>query len=159
MKLSKLKRDWNLCDSKDVEDFERKIRFNLPEDYREFLIEKNGGYLDVACLFTVKQGDISVEEGIEIFYGINSPKIANLSDRFDNYHLNQRRMPDYLIPIGRDQGGNQICMLLNNRMYGYIVFWDRDHEIDFEDIEQASNPLSNCSLIAKSFGGFLEKLK
>lgn len=159
MKNFKLKRDWNECESKSIKDFEKKIRFNLPDDYTEFLLKKNGGHFDAAASFPLNVGHgRTVDEGIETFYGINAKPEFDLSDRFDTYHVNQRRMPDYLIAIGRDQGGNQICMLLNNQMFGSIVFWDHEKEVDFDEPEEAREPLKNCLLIAKTFSAYLETL-
>ncbi|WP_141732404.1 SMI1/KNR4 family protein [Oligoflexus tunisiensis] len=159
MLKNKLSKEWGSCTPQELESFERNIGFRFPDDYRAFILESNGGTLDSAMVFKCDNKGRMIEEGIETFYGLGAPNWADIQRAYQTYHINQRRMPDYLIAIGSDAGGNQIAMLLNNLAFGYVVYWDHENEVDFDDPEDAKNPLRNCSLIAKSFTDFVAMLQ
>lgn len=159
MLKDKLTKEWGSCTHQDLESFERKIGFRFPDDYRAFILDSNGGTLDSAMIFKCSNQGKMIEEGIETFYGFGAPSWADIQRAYQTYHINQRRMPDYLVSIGRDAGGNQIAILLNNLAFGYVVFWDHDNEVDFDDPEEAKNPLRNCTLAAKSFSEFVAMLQ
>ena len=125
-----------------LRDFERINGVQLPQQYREFLLKYNGGY-PKPYYFT-----ISKEQGIcmvNIFYGIGE-MYDNLDKKIDIF---DDILDAGFIPIADDSGGNQICLGLTEKYFGDVYFWI--HDEDPED-------MGNMYLLAKDFGGFLEKL-
>ncbi|KTD85742.1 SMI1/KNR4 family protein [Paenibacillus etheri] len=125
-----------------LQDFERIIRVKLPQQYREFLLKNNGGYLR-PYYFT-----ISKEQGngmVNIFYGIGE-MYGNLNKKIDIF---DDIMDIGFIPIADDPGGNQICLGLTEKPFGNIYFWI--HDEDPED-------MNNMYFFTKDFEEFLEKL-
>ena len=100
-----------------LERFEKEIGAKLPEQYREFLICHNGGK-PVPSDFVIsrRQGEDSVKQ----FYGLNNgPTYQRLNE---NYELYVDRIPSYVIPIGSDNFGNNICIGINGKNKGKVFF-------------------------------------
>ncbi|WP_238322775.1 SMI1/KNR4 family protein [Gorillibacterium massiliense] len=128
-----------------IEQFELKHSISLPEQYRSFLLEFNGGR-PIPKLFK-----ISDEQGPDIlrmFFGIGE-MYNNLAE---NIHIYEDRLPIGLMPIGNDPGGNVICIGTDEEYYGKIYFWD--HEEESEDLDD----ISNVYLLADSFDDFLSEM-
>ncbi|MDQ3234081.1 MAG: SMI1/KNR4 family protein [Pseudobdellovibrionaceae bacterium] len=148
------------CSQSDIKNLENLIGFRLPEDYKNFLLELNGGFSENMLLFPLvnKKGK-PIRGSIEMFYGIDDESDVGLKYQFDLYHRQQKRMPTGLIPIGQDAGSNKICLLLSDIGYGKVFFWDHNDEVDFdEDEDEAFEPMRNTMLAAESFTEFLSKL-
>lgn len=128
-----------------VEKFEAALGTRLPEQYRSFLQEFNGGR-PVPKMFT-----ISEEQGpdiIRMFFGIGN-EYGNLEE---NYKVYEDRVPIGFVPIASDPGGNIICIGTDEEFTGKIYFWDHEEEPD--DPED----MTNVYLLADSFNEFLEQL-
>jgi len=80
----------------------------------------------------------------------------SLTDHFELFKIEERRMPDNLVPIGDDPGGNLICISVSGKDCGSLLFWNLEGEADVEEGEVAS--YENVSLIAPSFSAFLNDL-
>ncbi|MDQ3234082.1 MAG: SMI1/KNR4 family protein [Pseudobdellovibrionaceae bacterium] len=146
------------CSQNDIENFEKLINFKLPESYKSFLLEVNGGIPENMLLFPfVNKKGKSTHESIQRFYGLLDENVG-LKYQFELYHKQQKRMPTGLIPIGHDGGGNKICLLVSDIGYGKIYFWEHDDEVDFDDDEEALEPMRNTHLVADSFIDFVSKL-
>ncbi len=138
--------------------FEKKLKVDsLPSDYRNFLLTSNGGYTkdnDAFTFYNESDGSGSQLNGL---YGLNLPEDDYVNDiewNFDEYSVNDKRIPDNFIFIGYDAGGNQICLGISGKHTGEIWFWDHEEEAD--DGEEPS--MANMSLIAKTFTDFIEGL-
>ncbi|MEH7068416.1 SMI1/KNR4 family protein, partial [Priestia megaterium] len=92
----------------DLESFERNHNITFPKDYRDFLIEYNGGYPDHSIL--------------NIFYGIGS-MYDNLEKKLDIF---DEILEIGFIPIADDPSGNQICIGINKEYLGQIYHWAHD---------------------------------
>jgi hypothetical protein len=136
---------YGLVSSKTLEEFERRIHFSLPQDYRAFLLEYNGGQ-PVPSFFWIKPG----KDGSAIyqFYGLHDgPKHLSI----DTYAGQERYgIPSSMLPIGDDGLGNFICIGTSPVNQGNIYFLDHDlHPYQFPDSPEGITKL------ADSFTGFL----
>jgi len=115
----------------DIEELETKIGKTLPNDYKKYMMNNNGGYTEEP--FFIKDKSIyTIEEIFPIKYGNR-----NL---YAVYHRIKEAMHDNLIPIGSDSFGNMFCISVGND-YGAIYFWD--HEKAHREKEEATKKISN----------------
>ena len=130
--------------------FEEKNSIKLPLEYRNFLLQVNGGYPDPDCF---KFHDGSEGSSIDKIFGVCSNKKLSLQAYIDEYH---DRMPKHIIPIGRDPGGNYICISTAKQDFGKVYFWDHELEADLDKGESPS--YENLTLISENFSDFIDSL-
>ena len=130
---------------------ERYWGFSLPKEYRNFLLEHNGGEPNVDC-FNFKNDK---EDGSDIrcFLGIYPDQHNDLLDHIKTY---KDRLPSNLFPIAYDSCSNLICISVTEPDRGKIYFWD--HEVEADPSQDEVPDYSNLTLIADSFNEFLEGL-
>lgn len=128
--------------------FEASIGKTLPEPYKRFLQEQNGGRPFRSTYKIPRHGEAGVN-----FYGINLAEEYN--DLYSAMCMYEGRIPSDFIPIGHDPGGNLICLQLeaNHAVY----FWDHEEEKDDDDPEPAD--MSNMYFIADGFEKFINELE
>lgn len=133
---------------KEVVEFEEYLGFELPQDYREFLKEYNGGIPDdnKNC-FYIK--DLEEETMLDVLYGINIEKSFDLKEWNDEYRCD---LLTKMLIIGSDPGGMMIIISNNKEDIG-IYLWDHAHEYE------QSTEESNSYKIADSFQEFIDNLK
>lgn len=121
----------------------------LPEDYRRFLLQYNGGWPEPDS-FKFKDSDKG--SSVQAFFGIKGQY-----DLLDEVRRYRRRLPERLFPIAIDPGGNRVCISVVGDDTGKIYFWD--HEMS-ADAEQGETPdtVDNIVPIADSFDEFLDGL-
>jgi hypothetical protein len=134
-----------------IEALEQLWGFRLPNEYKNFLIEYNGGE-PVPNGFSFKN---LPENGsyIDVFFGILKHDNNNLLVNMEMY---KNRIPNNFIPIGDDPGGNLILISVKNKDRGKIYFWDHEMEANTEAGEIAD--YTNLTLIADSFDEFMNGL-
>jgi hypothetical protein len=116
--------------------FEKSLGSTLPEPYRTHLLEHNGG-----CVYGAQQlGDLHHVHGIH-----DGPEWARFHDRSQYAGL----VPERLLPIADDPGGNLICIVLSGPDVGAVCFWDH---------ERADDPVASVTPLAPDFGAFLRGL-
>jgi cell wall assembly regulator SMI1 len=127
-----------------ITEFEQEIGFTLPPDYRDFLVQHNGGQPENKFL---EVSDCNSDVMISCFLGIKKPLaddilfwIEELSDD----------LKDFFLPIAVDAGGN---FLLMDKSNGKIYYWDSARF--FPD----SSDEENAFWVANSFSHLLESLK
>ena len=131
---------FGVLDEKKLLLFERRIGTRLPEEYRQFLIEHNGGK-PVPCDFKISE--MEGEDSLHHVYGLHAgPIYLRLEEAYENH---KGRIPTSMIPIADDPAGNAICIGIGRKNAGKIFFWDHEEE-------------ENVTEICSSFGGFLESL-
>lgn len=134
-----------------LEVLERNWEFTLPKEYRNFLLDHNGGEPNLTCFnFRHNKNDGS---DVRFFLGIYPDKHNDLL-----YHIKvfRKRIPKNLFPIAYDSFGNLICISVMTSDRGKIYFWDHEMEANTDDGEVPD--YSNLTLIADSFEEFLEGL-
>jgi hypothetical protein len=125
--------------------------FQLPKEYRIFLLKYNGGRPNLT-FFNYKNTD---DDGsvIDCFFGIykddNNNLLKNIMGVGDRY-------PSNSFPIADDVFGNRICIIVKGPDRGKIYFWDHETEADTDQGEVAD--YSNMTLIADSFNEFIDGL-
>lgn len=136
----------------DVAEFEKSNSICLPQDYRNFIIEKNGGRVLSGGVFREKSTRAKLSR-LDRLLGLSSVDheslARNLSDLVD-------RIPPELLPIAYDGGGNWLLLDCSRELTSGGIY--------FLDLERAdgSNPpqREQLPLVASSFSelmGFLSE--
>jgi hypothetical protein len=66
----------------------------------------------------------------------------------------QDRVPNTLLPVARDPGGNLLCLQLSEQDYGKVYFWDHEDEV----AEGETPGFDNVYFVAASFDELLNNL-
>jgi hypothetical protein len=161
--------DQELPSTSEVEAFEEKIGFKLPQDYREFLLKYNGARWELEnqnldndlCLgFSV---DATVRDiGGESFYfdGFNplhrNPDNYGILQMYEvamNYwdHLRE------LLPFAHTAGGIHLFICLSDNHKGGIFI--AADEFGYKRLEELPLSVDDYSMIAASFTEFLTMLE
>ena len=125
-------------DTERLRAIEAKLGVTLPDDYRAFLHEHNGGSPEPSD-FVIS--DDEGEDTVSVLYGLHRDANYSLEGNLAAY---KTHIPRSMIPIGEDPGGNQLCLGLVGAERGRVYFWD--HET------------LNINEIAPSFSAFLDSL-
>jgi hypothetical protein len=122
----------------------------LPDDYRRFMSEYNGGRPEPSgFVFATEHGnsDSSVRYFLTLDRAEDRYTIQEFMDRYDD------RIPQKLLPIACDSFGNLILLDAGANLPGAGCFWDHEKEsMDEPNWE-------NISVVAQSFKEFLRILK
>lgn len=131
--------------------FEAHHAIELPKDYRQFLLSCNGG----RCV----SGGVLREVGtgakvsrVDRLLGISSISYESLEQSLDALAT---RVPDKLVPIGEDAGGN--CILLDcsvGATRGHIYFLGLERASDDSPPSRGDLPL-----VAESFSMLLAQME
>ena len=130
----------------DIETFEKHIGFSLPADYKEFLIENNGGSVR-NCSFVVS--DLLKVIDLHVLYGITPEKNNNLYTWHDEYSSD---LFENSVIIGSDLGGGLI-VICNSEDTPGVYYWD--HTYNFEQ----SDDDNNVYRISNDFTAFVNALQ
>lgn len=134
----------------DFKKFSSQIGYFFPDEYFLFLKDNNGGYLDNYVAEYQGLNKLKSKFILAGFYGLG---IDSNNDLRSKYELYNGRVPEGCVPIGYDVGGNQVCINLTTKNYGFIYFWDHENELE-ED-----NSIESLYYIASSFNEFLNSIK
>ena len=128
----------------DIEAIESKLDARLPDDYRYFLSQYNGG--------TPTPDTVDVPDApgsptdVQVFFGIG--RRVESSNLYWNLSLIDDRCPSHhVLPIACDSGGNLFCLKIERGIAAAVVYCDLD----------SSN--STLYAVAPSFGEFLLSLR
>jgi hypothetical protein len=151
MKLEKSK--FTLTDS-DVAAFEEKRGIRLPADYRDFLLESNGGSVDGEDLLCFVVSPEQGEASMAFFYSLkDAPRSTWTLDYANN--LCTPRLPATLLVVGAEGTGGKICIGIAGPESGKVYFWDPGMDVD----ETSEGSFDNIHEIAGSFSEFRQNLK
>jgi hypothetical protein len=132
-----------------VEKFEQLIGNHLPESFRRFLSEQNGGNKPKKENFSVlSTGERTM---LSVLYKIDCEGRGEL---YDEYIAFKSELPDGIISIGGDIGGNKICLNLSGAAAGEVLFYDHEIRPTFGKI-----PEQKLGFCAGSFAEFIEQLE
>ncbi len=129
--------------------FSGKIGYELPKDYIEFLRHHNGGYVKNSISSYSENGNQKFI--LTSMFGLGSDD--DLISQFETY---KNRIPNTCIPIGRDAGGNLVCLNLSEERYGYVYFWNHEEELHYEEGKITINDLY---FIAETVNEFLNSIE
>ncbi len=115
----------------DISEFEATYKVQLPEDYKDFLVENNGGRPEknffpfqddgfiIAWFFNLKNGKDTLEWTLQLLW------------------IAEQTIPRNLLPVARGQGADFYCICLDSNNYGKVFLWYGN--IDEEPFEVASS--------------------
>jgi hypothetical protein len=142
----------------EMKSIEADLGVSLPSDYRDLLTTYGAASFGKLVEYRTGFGKAPLSH----FYGSKDGK-QSLSKRINTY---KGRMPDTLIPIADDGGGDQICLGIKGEEQGKIYYWDHENEWDEEDYQEehgSEMPLEakfqNVQPIAGSFIDFINMLE
>lgn len=128
----------------DIDAIERALDARLTHDYRDFLLQFNGG---APSLDTVDvPGAPGSPTDVQVFFGIG--RSIESSDLIWNLSLVSDRCPEcHLLPIACDSGGNLFCLKVDQGVASAVVY------CDLESPDCALYPVAAC------FGDFINRLR
>ena len=101
-----------------LRDFEAVLGFDLPTDYRAFLLQQNGGQPEDGVFSVASWGTSVVQE----FFGVGSvPPGSSLQAALESV---EDLLPEGIIPIGCEPGGVLLCIDLEHSKHGRIYLAD-----------------------------------
>jgi hypothetical protein len=109
----------------------------LPASYRAFLEERDGG-VPVLDRFTYEQDGEERRGRVQVLLGVREAR-SPATDLLSTADDLQGRIPAGILPIGRDPGGNLICLDGRN---GAVLFWDHEYEAEDEPDEANLHPIA-----------------
>ena len=127
---------------------EDEIGFTLPNDYKEFLINFNGGVPEVKYS-TFKLNELEENIGLQVLYGLDLEDNLNLREWYEEYE--DDLLDDCLI-IGHGIGFGFI-VLVNSPEVSGVYFWDNSFELENSSEDE------NIYKISDTFREFIEELK
>lgn len=136
--------------------FEAQISQTLPNDYRDFLINCNGGYVGGRYWFHGKSSEEQdFEVGVDHIGGFRAEPHFSLLWNWDCY---RGRIPNTLVWINDDPFGNAICLGIAGEHRGKVYFWDHENEPG-DDWDGLVESAGNVTLIASSFTAYVAGLR
>lgn len=130
----------------DVTRFELRFGRVLPTAYRQFLLATNGGRPE-RDLFAIQSIEGHPAGRIHVFFGLNDPvESCNLDW---NLEVFGDRIPTGLLPIATTEGADKICLSLDDKRSGRVLYWDGS--------AQASEP--TLHVLADDFASFVSSLQ
>ena len=104
-----------------VDRIEDRLGMKLPDEYRNFLLDHNGGTPEPRA-FPIVDFDKNPKGLVQVFFRIDD---GIESSRLDwNYKVFKGRIPKELFPIACDDGGGLICLTISGTNVGAIYYWD-----------------------------------
>jgi hypothetical protein len=133
----------------EIADFERRAKISLPPDYRQFLLETNGGRRAAGGAF--KEATSGEKIGtIKIMLGLTGDPDYSIDTHLS--YLDER-IPTELIPIAYDRGGNYLLLDCSDARRGCVYF------LGLESADPESPPSrDSLTLVSRSFKDFRGQL-
>jgi hypothetical protein len=106
-----------------IQKFERQRSIELPPSYKKFLLLTNGGVPETSA-FPISNFDESSIGVMQIFLGIGvEHPTSELAYAYDLY---AGGIPEGIVPIASNGGGDYICLDLR-KVSDRVAFWDKNH--------------------------------
>ena len=142
--------------------FEEHIGHRLPDDYRDFLIQHNGGHPDPDA-FTLVMDNVEEEDIVMCFFPMHDMSLGTVEvEKLEELRswpihcawedlqndlaiLYEKELDEPLLPIGTDGSSNYLCVVLDGIRKGKVLFLE--HE------------MAETAFLADSFTTFLASLR
>ena len=129
---------------------EQKYACRLPDDYRQFLLENNGGFPSPDCVVFTESGHETASD-VFCFLAVGDERAwASMEWHSETY---ADRLPKSTLPIARDSCGNLWLLSVGGENAGSVFFWDHGSYDTFDHTDSANWPR-----VAASFQKFRNKL-
>lgn len=145
-----IKRERAPLQESDLIQFELDFGVSLPESYRQFLLQHNGGHPQPDA-FPIQDNPHDTHGLVHYFLCIQSGDVYHLPDWIKRY---RNRIPASFIPIACDPGGNLICLGISGWDAGKVYFWEHEAEAPAGE----SPGFDNMYFVAGNFLSFLTSL-
>ncbi len=130
-----------------LQELEKRLAIRLPHQYRDFLLQHNGGTPNPNLFDCVDGGGSFVQSFLAIQEGAHS----NFEGYFIALKATSKVLPDNIVAVAKDGFGNLVCLSFVGEDAGAVYFWDHER--------QAKEPsYKNLHLIAPTFNEFLASL-
>jgi SMI1-KNR4 cell-wall len=131
-----------------VRKLESRVGARLPENYRQFLLQHNGGKPSPGR-FTIPR--LGVDGVVHVLFGVDRSRQLDILQWMREL---QDDVPEGFIPIGNDPGGNMILLDISDSSGGAspVYYWDCEHYYP-----QTHHDV-NTYLISPSFSEFIDSL-
>lgn len=150
---------WPAVTENDLRAFEEFLEVSLPDDYRRFLLQHNGGHFADEVVFEANKGDrdLYIWAPVEHFHALSAlHKYCDLRWNYDTF-VATGRIPISCLPIGSSVGG-EICLVVSGEYRGEVWGHQRDNEPYDEDPDEDAK-WESLSPQASSFDLFLAGLR
>lgn len=127
---------------------ERELGIVLPDDYKAFLLQFNGGRPDPGD-FPIRGLESNPFGRIRLFPRVDG--VIESSNLDLSYNIYAGRIPMNFIPIARTGTGDLICLSLRGRDQGCVYFWDHEEE-------HIPPSYENMYFVAPTFPDFLSSI-
>ncbi|WP_158502293.1 SMI1/KNR4 family protein [Vitiosangium sp. GDMCC 1.1324] len=134
-----------------IADFERIIGVELPEQYKRFFLEHNGGSPRPPEFLFQREGEDPQEGIVAWFLAIHDGPHENILRFFKMF---QGRIPADTVSIARDPGGDLILLGIRGPLRGKVFFWTSELETD----DGTPTEPEMLYHVADSFDEFLKSL-
>jgi cell wall assembly regulator SMI1 len=145
----------------DVRRFEREFGYELPADYRAFLLEVNGGYAPSShCVFTLRRRARQDESILNSLFSLNAPDDQDDLGTAQKHYSPDAELPKGFLEIGYDGMGGRIILPLVGPHRGEVWYLDTE-----DPRPTGSNPRvewfdrRDVWRLAESFAEFMAGLK
>jgi cell wall assembly regulator SMI1 len=108
-----------------IAEVEQQLGIKLPNSYKAFLLEHNGGSPETPEFLFRREGEEPQQGLAAWFMAIHDGPHNNFLDYFETF---QGRIPTGTLPIAKDPGGNLILLGLEGPLEGKVFFWTKDSE-------------------------------
>ncbi len=136
--------------AEDMAAFEQKYGLALPQDYKAFLLRRNGGRPEKRR-FTVLNAAISSHA---MYY---LPLDAAVERNLERFFVELNRggiIPGDLLPIAATPRGSFVCLALTGANQGCVYFWDRDDQ-EYDEEDELKPSYNYMYLAAADFADFV----
>lgn len=134
-----------------IADIETEVKHPLPEAYEKFILQHNGGCPDPSGFSFSLHGGALQEAMVAWFFAIHDGPYENLMNHIRTF---KDRVPNTLLPFGRDPGGSLLCLGLEGRQRGAVFFWLQN--LEGPDGEEPG--FENIAYVADRLEDFLNSL-
>ena len=142
----------------DLDTFETDFNLKLPQDYRQFLLWRNGGYIKNPSAMCVglesKEQECHLSRLLGLHAGVHYAELEEHRDIIDAPLMKR------FLAIGFDDTGSVLCLGIDAENFGQVYYWDRFEAPSEEEIEEDESVLySNMYFCGNSFNDFLNRLE
>ncbi len=138
----------------EVRAFEAKLGATLPDDYRTFLLEVNGGRTAKSHRTFPVDGDASI---LNSLVSLNDPDDAR--DLAERNKLIRDDLPPDLLLVGSDDGGARICLCIRGPHRGEVWYFDtNDARAEGANPRVLWHDRRDLAKLADSFRTFMSSL-